>query len=235
MALNYTDQEKKLLKKFLVFLLFIILFINVLLIYNSSKYRISQIVIENIAYQNLTNDFLLNSFGHSIWTISESTFVSIIDKYDELEGIEVRKNYPNQLSIQLIETRKMAVILDFRKSTPETLLLLKNASLIPYSDQVTKDLTSVTITNGPVPESFYGEIVSFIATLDNDYSFYIKSELTFSGNNLVGNLQGTVVDFGYPIDLGKKASAIKYFLQNNSCQGEVRFIGSEEFIADCNI
>ena len=167
MALNYTEQEKNLLKKFLVFTFFIIFAINILFTYNSSTYRVSKIVVENVSYQNLVKEFMLVSKGDSIWTVSDTTFDTILDKYDELEGIEVTKNYPNSLSINLIETKKMAIIFDLRKSIPETLVLLKNASVIAYNDQNKADLASITISNGPVPETFYGELVSFIATLDS--------------------------------------------------------------------
>lgn len=235
MALNYTEQEKNLLKKFLVFTFLIIFAINILFTYNSSTYRVSKIVVENVSYQNLVKEFMLVSKGDSIWTVSDTTFNTILDKYDELEGIEVTKNYPNSLSINLIETKKMAIIFDLRKSIPETLVLLKNASVIAYNDQNKAGLASITISNGPVPETFYGELVSFIATLDS-YNLASKTiELNFSGSNLVGDFQETTVDFGYPIDLGKKASALGYFLQNNSCNGDVSFIGSEELITNCNI
>ena len=59
MALNYTEQEKNLLKKFLVFTFFIIFAINILFTYNSSTYRVSQIVIENVSYQNLVKEEIL--------------------------------------------------------------------------------------------------------------------------------------------------------------------------------
>ena len=104
MALNYTEQEKNLLKKFLVFTFFIIFAINILFTYNSSTYRVSKIVVENVSYQNLVKEFMSVSKGDSIWTVSDTTFDTILDKYDELEGIEVTKNYPNSLSINLIET-----------------------------------------------------------------------------------------------------------------------------------
>ena len=211
MALNYTEQEKNLLKKFLVFTFFIILTINILFTYNSSTYRVSQIVVENVSYQNLVNEFMLLSKGNSIWTVSDTNFDTILDRYDELEGIEVTKNYPNSLSINLIETKKMAIIVDLRKSIPETLILLKNASVITYNDQNNADLVSITISNGPVPETFYGELVSFIATLDS-YNLATKTiELTFSGSNLVGDFQETIVDFGYPIDLGKRHPLLATF------------------------
>ena len=55
----------------------------------------------------------------------------------------------------------------------------------------------------------------------------------YDGQKIAGAYRETTIDFGPSIDLGIKAAALGSLLENSNCSGEIKFIGSEELIADC--
>ena len=95
-------------------------------------------------------------------------------------------------------------------------------------------IPSLTITNGPVPPGFNGEMVSLIMTLKS-YNIEVNSfNFTYNGDSFIGEYRSTLIDFGNPLDLGSKSSALGSLIENSECQGEIRFISKEDLIANCS-
>ena len=95
-------------------------------------------------------------------------------------------------------------------------------------------IPSLTITNGPVPAGFDGEMVSLIMTLKR-YNLDVNSfNFTYDGDFFIGEYRSTVIDFGKPLDLGSKSSALGSLIENSECQGKIRFISKEDIIANCS-
>ena len=49
----------------------------------------------------------------------------------------------------------------------------------------------------------------------------------------MGEYRSTLIDFGKPLDLGSKSSALGSLIENSDCQGEIRFISKEDIVANC--
>ena len=123
-------------------------------------------------------------------------------------------------------------VTDLRSSIPKKTTLYKNMIEIE-SDEIFS-IPSLTITNGPVPTGFNGEMVSLIMTLKS-YNLDINSfNFTYNGDSFIGEYRSTLIDFGKPFDLGSKSSALGSLIENSECQGEIRFISKEDLIADCS-
>ena len=70
---------------------------------------------------------------------------------------------PNVINININLHQKIVVYTDFRDSSPEQRVLYKNLySTVVVSEE---DLAHLVITNGPIDDGFYNEIVSFILTV----------------------------------------------------------------------
>ena len=95
-------------------------------------------------------------------------------------------------------------------------------------------IPSLTITNGPVPPGFNGEMVSLIMTLKS-YNLDVNSfNFTYNGDSFIGEYRSTLIDFGKPLDLGSKSSALGSLVENSDCRGEIRFISKEDIVANCS-
>ena len=95
------------------------------------------------------------------------------------------------------------------------------------------NIATLTITNGPVPVGFNGEMVSLIMTLksyDLDINIF---NFIYDGESFMGEYRDTDIDFGEPLDLGSKSAALGSLLENSKCIGEIRFISIEDLIANC--
>ena len=130
------------------------------------------------------------------------------------------------------DSDKIMTITDLRGSVPKKSTLYKNMIEIE-SDEIFL-IPSLTITNGPVPTGFNGEMVSLIMTLKS-YNLDINSfNFTYDGDFFIGEYRYTLIDFGKPLDLGSKSSALGSLIENSDCQGEIRFISKEDIIANCS-
>ena len=144
----------------------------------------------------------------------------------------ISKEYPNKITIELNEYDKIMTITDLRGSVPKKSTLYKNMIEIE-SDEIFL-IPSLTITNGPVPTGFNGEMVSLIMTLKS-YNLDVNSfNFTYDGDFFIGEYRSTLIDFGKPLDLGSKSSALGSLIENSDCQGEIRFISKEDIIANCS-
>jgi len=231
MESEYSFQEKKSLKSFLLFTFLLTSLINVGFSINSSYFRVKTIEVNSISNNFRSSDFSKESLNQSIWLINRDTFEDKKIQYPTIESVIITKEYPDKVIVNVIEYEELIVVTDLRGTIPRRTILYKNGLEIVSSD--IRDLPTLSISNGPVQAGFNGELVSMIMTLKNyqlnesDFSFY------YDGQKLTGEYGETMIDFGPSIDLGTKGAAIGSLLENSKCSGEVRFIGSEEIIANC--
>ena len=130
------------------------------------------------------------------------------------------------------EYDKIMTITDLRGSVPKKSTLYKNMIEIESDDIFL--IPSLTITNGPGPSGFNGEMVSLIMTLKS-YNHDVNSfNFTYDGDFFIGEYRSAFIDFGKPLDLGSKSSALGSLIEKSECQGEIRFISKEDIIANCS-
>ena len=225
--------DQKSFKTFSIFSFFSILTLIIFLSMFSSKYTV-----KNIMYEN-NYDLNYNSFelvqDKSIWLIDESDFVKFYEDNLNVESLVISKQLPNQVFIDIVVYEKIILISDLRDTRPKEVVLYKN--LYTELSESNIQLPRLTITNGPIPEGFYSEIISLILTV-NKYNLTINNlTLLYDGSELTGSYKNTILNIGRPIDLSKKATVVGYILEENNCDGEVTIIDSNndeiETILNC--
>ena len=212
--------DQKSFKTFSIFSFFSILTLIIFLSMFSLKYTV-----KNITYEN-NYDLNYNSFelvqDKSIWLIDESDFVQFYEDNLNVESLVISKQLPNQVFIDIVVYEKIILISDLRDTRPKEVVLYKN--LYTELSESNNQLPRLTITNGPIPDGFYSEIVSLILTV-NKYNLSINNlTLLYDGSELTGSYKNTILNIGRPIDLSKKATVVGYILEENNCDGEVTII-----------
>ena len=231
MESEYNFHEEKSLKSFLLFAFLIICLINIGFSINSSYFRVKTIEINSISSNISSADFSNETLNQSIWLIDSDTFNDKKIQFPTIENITITKEYPNKVTVNIIEYEELIVVTDLRGTIPFRSILYKNGLEVESSEM--RDLPTLSISNGPVQTGFNGELVSMMMTLkkytlnESDFSF------NYDGQRLTGEYRETLIDFGPSIDLGTKGAALGALLENSECSGEIRFIGSEEIIANC--
>jgi hypothetical protein len=231
MESEYSLQEKNVFKSFLIFTFLLMGILNIGFSINSSNFRVKTIEIESTSNNFDSANFSNYVLNQSIWLINSDTFLSKKMQYPTIENIEVRKVYPDKLILVISEHAELIVISDLRGTIPLRNILYKNGFQIPSSKF--SELPSIVITNGPVEAGFDGELISMIMTFKN-YNLNLSNlSFNYDGEKLTGTYGEALIDLGPPIDLGTKAAALGSLLENSVCSGEIRFLGSEELIANC--
>ena len=231
MEIDFNEKEKISFRLFLVFSLFLLIILNTGFTLNSTYFRVSKV--EVIGSNELFNeaDLIKPALGQSIWLINNDTFSDNMLTIPTIESVIISKEYPNKITIELTEYEKIMTITDLRGSTPKKRTLYKNMIEIESAEIFL--IPSLTITNGPVPTGFNGEMVSLIMTLKS-YNLDVNSfNFTYDGDFFIGEYRSTLINFGKPLDLGSKSSALGALIENSDCRGEIRFISKEDLIADC--
>ena len=231
MEIDFNEQEKVSFKSFLVFSFFLLVFLNTGFSLNSAYFRVSEIELTGSKELIEERDFISSALSQSIWLINGETFASEIVQIPTLQSVNITKEYPNKITIELIEYDKILTITDLRSSVPKKTTLYKN--MVEVETDRTLDISTLTITNGPVPVGFNGEMVSLIMTLrsyDLDANTF---NFIYDGESFIGEYQDTAIDFGKPLDLGSKSAALGSLLENSECVGKIRFISNKELIANC--
>ena len=165
----------------------------------------------------------------SIWLINDDNFEKFYLDNKSVEKLEISKQLPNIINININLHQKIIVYTDFRDSSPKQRVLYKNL----YTDDkiFEKDLAHLVITNGPIEDGFYSEIVSFILTVEKYDVDLSKLSVTFDGNTVVINYLDTVIEAGKAVDLSRKGSVVGYALEKGDCKGRITiFDGSDENI-----
>ena len=120
--------------------------------------------------------------------------------------------------------QKIIVYTDFRDTSPVQSVLYKNL----YTTYATsdEDLAHLVITNGPIVEGFYSEIVSFILTVEKYEIDLSEVSMTFDGDVLTINYLDTIIDAGKAVDLSRKGTVVGYILERGDCKGSVTILQS---------
>tara|TARA_B100000927_G_C16401649_1_gene443647 strand:- start:106 stop:804 length:699 start_codon:yes stop_codon:yes gene_type:complete len=232
MQIEFNEKDKASFRAFLIFSLFLLIILNTGLTLNSASFRVSNVEVLSSNEIFYEEDFIKPALGQSIWLINNDTFSNNMLQRPTIESVIISKEYPNKITIQLTEYDKIMAITDLRGSIPKKSILYKNMIEIDSDDIFAAP--NLTITNGPVPTGFSGEMVSLIMTLKN-YSLDVNSfNFIYDGTSFIGEYEDTFIDFGKPLDLGSKSSALGSLLENSKCQGEIRFISKEDLIANCS-
>ena len=231
MESEYVLQEKNRFRSFLIFAFLLTGILNIGLSINSSHFRVKTIEIESISNNYNSNDFSNEVLNQSIWLINSDTFISKKIQYPTIENVEVHRDYPDKVTLIISEHAELIVISDLRGTIPSRNVLYKNGLEILTSDK--RDLPTIVITNGPLKAGFNGELISMMMTFKNYDLNQSNFSFNYDGEQLKGVYEETLINFGPSVDLGTKAAALGSLLENSSCSGEVRFLGSEELIANC--
>ena len=232
MEIDFNEQERVSFRSFLIFSLFLLIILNTGFTLNSAYFRVSKVEVlgNNEIFDEA--DLIKPALGQSIWLVNSDTFSDNLLQIPTIESVIITKEYPNKITIELNEYDKIMTITDLRGSVPKKSTLYKNMIEIESDDIFL--IPSLTITNGPVPTGFNGEMVSLIMTLKS-YNLDINSfHFTYNGDSFIGEYRTTLIDFGKPLDLGSKSSALGSLIENSECQGEIRFISKEDLIANCS-
>ena len=214
--------EQKSFKAFIIFSFFSLVTLIIFLSLFSSKYTVNDIRYEN----NLDLNYESFGFvqGKSIWFINESDFSQFYEDNFNVESLTISKQLPNLVFIDIVVYEKIIVISDLRETQPKEVVLYKN--LYTELSESNNQLPRLTVTNGPVPDGFYSEIISLILTV-NKYDLSIQDlSITYNGSELTGSYKNTLLNIGSPIDLSKKGSVVGYILEEGNCDGEVTIIDS---------
>tara|TARA_B100002052_G_scaffold184129_1_gene167758 strand:+ start:353 stop:1051 length:699 start_codon:yes stop_codon:yes gene_type:complete len=232
MEIDFNEQEKVSFRSFLIFSLFLLTVLNIGFSLNSSYFRISKVEVIGSTELFDETELIKLAIGQSIWLINNDSFSNEVLKTPTIESLSITKNYPNELTIELTEYDRILFITDLRGSVPKKSTLYKN--MVETDSDKIIDISSLTITNGPVPAGFNGEMVSLIMTLKSyDLDVYTFNFI-YDGETFIGEYRDTVINFGKPLDLGSKSSALGSLLEKSECKGEIRFISKEDIIADCS-
>ena len=226
MEIDFNEQEKVSFRSFLIFSLFLLIILNTGFTLNSAYFRVSKVEVlsNNEIFDEA--DLIKPALGQSIWLVNDDTFSDNMLQIPTIESVIISKEYPNKITIELNEYDKIMTITDLRGSVPKKSTLYKNMIEIE-SDEIFL-IPSLTITNGPVPTGFNGEMVSLIMTLKS-YNLDVNSfNFTYDGDSFIGEYRSTLVYFGKPLDLGSKSSALGSLIENSECEGEIRFISKED-------
>ena len=228
---EFNEQEKASYRLFLIFSFFLLIVLNAAFSLNSTYFRISKV--EVVGSSEVIDETLLikPALGQSIWLVNSDTFSDEILDIPIIEKVTITKEYPNEIKIELTSYDKILSITDLRSSIPKKSILYKNMVEIE-SDKII-NIPSLTITNGPVPIGFNGEMVSLIMTIKSYDLDADAFNFIYDGYSFTGEYKDTVINFGPPLDLGSKSSALGSLLENSECRGEIRFISKEDIIADC--
>ena len=232
MEIDFNEREKVSFKSFLIFSLFLLIFINVGFLLTSAYFRISEIELagNNELFQE--TDFIKLALGQSIWLITDDTFMNEMLQMPTIQSVNIKKDYPNKITIELTEYDKILSITDLRSSVPKKSTLYKN--MVEIESDSVLNIATLTITNGPVPAGFNGEMVSLIMTLKSYDLDANTFNFIYDGESFIGEYQNTEINFGEPLDLGSKSAAIGSLLANSECVGKVRFISKEDLVANCS-
>ena len=214
--------EQKSFKSFIIFSFFSLVTLITFLSLFSSKYIVNDIRYESNLDLNYKSFGLVQ--GKSIWFIDESDFSQFYEDNFNVESLTISKQLPNLVFIDIVVYEKIIVISDLRETQPKEVVLYKN--LYTELSESNNQLPRLTVTNGPVPDGFYSEIISLILTV-NKYDLSIQDlSITYNGSELTGSYKNTLLNIGSPIDLSKKGSVVGYILEEGNCDGEVTIIDS---------
>ena len=219
-----SEVESKSFRTFTLFIFIVLIIFGLVVSIFSSKYRISVINYDNEL--DLNYEGLKEVENLSIWLVNDGNFEKFYSDNQNVENLEILKQLPNVININVNLYQKIVVYTDFRDSSPEQRVLYKNLySTVTVSEE---DIAHLVITNGPIDDGFYNEIVSFILTVGKYEIDLGNISMTFDGNTLVVNYLDTIIEAGKALDLSRKGSVVGYILEKDDCKGSVKILESSD-------
>ena len=206
--------ESKSFRTFTLFTFVVLITLALLVSIFSNKYRVS-----NINYDselNLNYEGLKGIENLSIWLVNDDNFEKFYLDNPNVESLEISKQLPNVINININLYQKIVVYTDFRDTSPEQRVLYKNLYTADATSE--KDLAHLVITNGPIVDGFYSEIVSFILTVEKYEVDLSEVSMTFDGDVLAINYLDTIIDAGKAVDLSRKGTVVGYILEKGDCK-----------------
>ena len=217
-----SEVESKSFRTFTFFIFVVLIILALLVSIFSYKYRVSTINYDSEL--NLNFEELKGIENLSIWLVDDDNFEKFYLDNPSVENLEISKQLPNVINIDINLYQKIIVYTDFRDTSPEQRVLYKN---LYTADAISeKDLAHLVITNGPIVDGFLNEIVSFILTVQKYEVDLSEVSITFDGNVLVINYLDTIIDAGKAIDLSRKGTVVGYILEKGDCKGSVKILQS---------
>ena len=214
--------ESKSFRTFTLFTFVVLITLALLVSIFSNKYRVSTI---NYDYElNLNYEGLKEIEKLSIWLINDDNFEKFYLDNPNVESLEISKQLPNVINININLYQKIILYTDFRDTSPEQKLLYKNLYTADATSE--EDLAHLVITNGPIVDGFYSEIVSFILTVEKYEVDLSEVSMTFDGDVLAINYLDTIIDAGKAVDLSRKGTVVGYILEKGDCKGSVTILES---------
>tara|TARA_B100001123_G_C15237751_1_gene997852 strand:- start:295 stop:1002 length:708 start_codon:yes stop_codon:yes gene_type:complete len=149
--------------------------------------------------------------GSSIHLVDTESVLSVYLEDPNIEYVAINKLYPDTLEVIVNKYETLALVVDYRAANPKYSKLYKNSKLvsIEQTERISfgDSFNSVSVINGPLDRSVYGEFVNYFLLLKGaDDS--VVTNFTLDGNSLLGTVNSIEVDFTEPENLGKKASAV---------------------------
>lgn len=222
--MNFNEAERRSYKSFLIFILFCLIFSFIFMITNSSKYRVMNINYDNSLSLNFESFETLKY--KSIWFINESDFEEFYSSNLVVERLLISKQFPNTLEIEISTHEKILHFTDVRSTLPKVKTLYKNLLI---SETIESDLLpSLQITNGPIPDGFYSDLISLILTLKKYEVNLEELKLTYNGESLIANYIDTEINIGSTFDLSRKGTVIGYILEQGNCKGSVTILDTKD-------
>ena len=217
-----SEVESKSFRTFTLFTSVVLITLALLVSIFSNKYRVSAI---NYDYElNLNYEGLKEIEKLSIWLVNDDNFEKFYLDNPNVESLVISKQLPNVINININLYQKIIVYTDFRDTSPEQKLLYKNLYTADATSE--EDLAHLVITNGPIVDGFYSEIVSFILTVEKYEVDLSEVSMTFDGDVLAINYLDTIIDAGKAIDLSRKGTVVGYILEKGDCKGRVTILQS---------
>ena len=214
--------ESKSFRTFTFFTFAVLIILALLVSIFSNKYRVSNI---NYDYElNLNYEGLKGIENLSIWLVNDDDFEKFYLDNPNVESLEISKQLPNVVNININLYQKIIVYTDFRDTSPVQRVLYKNLYTTDATSE--EDLAHLVITNGPIVDGFYSEIVSFILTVGKYEVDLSEVSMTFDGDDLEINYLDTIIDAGKAVDLSRKGTVVGYILEKGDCKGSVTILQS---------
>ncbi len=219
-----SEVESKSFRTFIFFTFVVLIILGFIVSILSSKYRVS--IINYDSELNLNYEGLEGIENLSIWLVSDNNFEKFYIDNQNVENLEISKQLPNIIDIDINLYQKIILYTDFRDSSPEQRVLYKNL----YTDDAIseKHIAHLVITNGPIDDGFFNEIVSFILTIEKYEVDLSEVSMTFDGSVIVINYFDTIIDAGKAVDLSRKGSVVGYILEKAECKGRVTILDSTD-------
>ena len=184
METDFNKRDIASFRSFLIFSFFLLSFLNIGLFLNSSYFRVSLVNVVSESELFEETEFINLILGQSIWLVNGDTFSDKKTKLPTLQDIIIKKEGFNEVTLEIIEYEKMISITDLRSSIPRKSVLYKN--MFESETEKNYNLAALTITNGPIPRGFNGELVSLIMTLKSYELDVHKFNFVYDGSSFYG-------------------------------------------------